>query len=253
MSRTSSVTVMAKTESLNVTSRLVYAHRPFFSWKVGDGRAVRGLDVRRAEVNVELWPNRLAQLDRSMEEVARRRVRNERGVMKALGADADDHLLALVPGELWALPENRAVERKRLIAEHDADVGVRMLDPPFDEVHRRGSDEAADERVRGPRVDLLGRRKLLQASAAHDRDPVAQRHRLDLVVCDVDRRRAQPPLEPTYLGARVDPKLRVEIRQWFVHQEDRRLAHDRAAHRNPLALPTGQGSLLAVEQIGELE
>ena len=42
---------------------------------------------------------------------------------------------------------------------------------------------------------------------------------------------------PRDLGAHLDPELRVEVRQRLVHQERLRLAHDRAAHRHPLALP----------------
>ena len=43
-----------------------------------------------------------------------------------------------------------------------------------------------DEHVQRPVVELLGRGDLLQLALAHDRDAVAHRHRLDLVVRDVD-------------------------------------------------------------------
>src|SRR2546422_5341187 len=108
-----------------------------------------------AEVNEQLGPERLAQLDGSMEQNVRSLRPNEGGVVDALRPDADDDLLVVVLAEQGSLLEDRGVERKSLIAEQDADVAVRALDRPFEQVHRGRSDEAADERVRGPRVDLL--------------------------------------------------------------------------------------------------
>src|SRR5207244_2418312 len=64
------------------------------------------------------------------------------------------------------------------------------------EAHRRRADEAGHEAVRGPLVDLLGRADLLEPALVHHRDPVAHRHRLDLVVGDVDGRGADLLLEP---------------------------------------------------------
>ena len=50
--------------------------------------------------------------------------------------------------------------------------------------------ERRDEEVRRLPVERLRRVDLLDPAGPHHRDPVAQRHRLDLVVRDVDRRRA---------------------------------------------------------------
>ena len=55
------------------------------------------------------------------------------------------------------------------------------------EVHRRRADEAGDEEVGRIVVDLARRVDLLDDALVHDRDAVGQRHRLDLVVGDVDR------------------------------------------------------------------
>ena len=68
------------------------------------------------------------------------------------------------------------------------------------------------------------------------RDALAERHRLDLVVRDVDRRDAEPRVQLRERGAHLDAELRVEVRERLVHQERLRLAHDRAAHRDALAL-----------------
>ena len=45
-------------------------------------------------------------------------------------------------------------------------------------------------------IQRLGRVDLLQLSLADDRDPVAHRHRLGLVVGHVDRRDAEVVLDP---------------------------------------------------------
>jgi hypothetical protein len=87
----------------------------------------------------------------------------------------------------------------------------------------------------------------------HHGDPVPHRHRLDLVVRDVDRRRFQAALQSQDLGARLDAQLRVEVRERFVHEERRGLADDRPAERNALTLTSGEGARLAIEQALEVE
>ena len=47
--------------------------------------------------------------------------------------------------------------------------------------------------------------------------------------------------------------LRVEVGQRLVEQEDLRLAHQRAAHRDALALAAGELARLAVEQMIDLQ
>ena len=57
-----------------------------------------------------------------------------------------------------------------------------------EEVHRGRADEAGDERVRRPLVEHARRVALLQPPVSQHRDAVAERHRLGLVVRDVDGR-----------------------------------------------------------------
>ncbi len=115
------------------------------------------------------------------------------------------------------------------------------------------ADEAGDEQVERPVVELLRAVDLLQLALAHDRDAVAHRERLDLVVRHVDRRHAEVVLELGDLGARLDAQLRVEVRERLVHQEGLRVAHDRAAHGDALALAARERARLAVEQRLEVE
>ena len=98
-------------------------------------------------------------------------------------------------------------------------------------------------------VESLRHVDLLESTSVHDRDPVAHRHRLGLVVRDVESRRLQTLVQRREVGAHLDAQLRVEVRQRLVHQEGVRLTHDRPAHRNPLALSARKLSRLPLEQV----
>ena len=124
---------------------------------------------------------------------------------------------------------------------------VRRLEGRLDQVHGRAADEAADEEVDGSVVELLRRRDLLQLPLAHDGDAIAHRHRLDLVVRDVDRRDAEVVLDARDLRARLHAQLRVEVRERLVHEESLRAPHDRAPHGDALALTAGQRARLSLQ------
>ncbi len=107
---------------------------------------------------------------------------------------------------------------------------------PVQQVHRRRPDEARHEHVRGPVVDLQRRSDLFDVARLHDDDLVGHGHRLDLVVGDVDRGGREPLVQFADFGAHLHPQLGIEVRQGFVEQEHRRVAHDGAAHRDALPL-----------------
>src|SRR2546427_12354096 len=67
--------------------------------------------LRRTEVNEQLRPEGLAQLDVSVEQAVRRRFRNKCGVVDALRTDADDHPLVLVLVEQGSVLEHRGRSR----------------------------------------------------------------------------------------------------------------------------------------------
>ena len=108
-------------------------------------------------------------------------------------------------------------------------------------------------RLTGRSYSSCGVVHLLQLALAHDGDAVAHRHRLDLVVRDVDRRHAEVVLQPRDLRAHLHAQLGVEVGERLVHQEGLRLAHDRAAHRHALALAAREVARLAIEQRLEVE
>ena len=166
------------------------------------------------------------------------------GVLEVLGPQAGDQQpLVLRLGGLVLGDRDRAERQLDLVALHRGG----------QEVHRRGADEARDEQVGGVLVELARGRVLLEHPALEHRDPVAQRHRLGLVVGDVDRGDAQPLLQPRDLRAHLPAELGVEVRQRLVEEERLRLTDDRAAHRHALALTAGQVARLALEVLVELE
>ena len=81
---------------------------------------------------------------------------------------------------------------------------LRRRRPPA-QVHRRRPDEARDEQVGRLVEELVRRVVLLQRPVAQHRDAVAQRHRLDLVVGDVDRGHPEPSCSRADLGPHLRP------------------------------------------------
>ena len=114
------------------------------------------------------------------------------------------------------------------------------VDAPLEQVHLRAPDERRHERVDRAEVDSSVVPDLLDDAVAEDDDAVRHRHRLDLVVGDVQRRAADASMELQQLGAHLDPQERVEVRERLVHEERDRMADDRPTERDPLALPARQ-------------
>ena len=79
------------------------------------------------------------------------------------------------------------------------------------------------------------------------------RHGLDLVVGDVDHRRAQLLVQPRQLDAHVHAQRGVQVGQRLVEQEDLGLAHDGAADGHALALAARQFLRVAAQQLGDAQ
>ncbi len=191
-----------------------------------------------AQVDEHLVADRLDALDERLE----RRLAAAR--LQVLRADADHHLAPQ--------PFRRhrgTAERDPLALAHvqlEPPVG-RSLQPSPERVHGRAAEEAGDEQVGRPLVQRHRRVDLLDHPVVEHHDALPQGHRLDLVVGDVDHRRAQLAVQLRDLGAHRVAQLGIEVGQGLVQQEHRRLAHQRAPQRHALALAAGHRPRQLVE------
>ena len=112
---------------------------------------------------------------------------------------------------------------------------------------------SATNRLAGRLYTSNGRADLLDDAAIEHHQPVAERHRLDLVVGDEDAGGLQPALQLADLVAHLHAQLGVEVGERLVEEEGLGLAHDGPAHGDPLALAAGELAGLAVEQLREPE
>ena len=166
-----------------------------------------------------------------------------------LGADAE---LDLLPGMRSVDP--RIVGKRKPDALRLEDRAAGIGDPADAKIHGRRADEAGDEAVGRPVVDVVRRVELLDDAGMHDGDAVGERQRLDLVVGDVDHRRlAEPLMQALQLDAKLGAELGVEVRQRLVEEEDVDVAHQRAADRDALALAAGKLRRPALQQRLDLQ
>ena len=102
-------------------------------------------------------------------------------------------------------------------------------------------------------VQAVGLVDLLEHAVAEHGDPLAEGHRLHLVVRHEDRRRFQPLVQARELRPHLHAELRVEVRERLVHEERHGLADDRPAHRDPLPLAAGEVARPLPQHVGEPE
>ena len=174
-----------------------------------DSQLRHGRHAAQREGDVGARAGRLHQLDR------RRRGAGGPGRLLPLArrhmlrAQAEDDRAAV--GQAVARRAGRA--RLRAVADLDrpAAAGLRQL--RRDEVHLRRAEEAGDEAGRRPLEQVERRALLLDPAVAQQHDAVGQRHRLDLVVGDVDHGLAQLLVQALDLAAHLVAQLGVEVAQ----------------------------------------
>jgi len=124
---------------------------------------------------------------------------------------------------------------------------------PFQQVHRGRAHEIRDEQVRRRVVDLARATHLLHLAVFQHGDAGRQGHGLDLVMGDIDRRRAGLLVQALDLDPHVDPELGVEVRERLIEEKYARLAHQSAAHGDALALAAGELTGAPIEQMLDLQ
>ena len=105
----------------------------------------------------------------------------------------------------------------------------------------------ATKRFVGVAVELQRRADLLDHTGIQHDDLVGHRHRLDLVVGDVDHRGAEFVMQFGDLEAHRAAECGVEVRERLVEQEGGWLADDGAADGDALALAAGELAGAALE------
>ena len=94
---------------------------------------------------------------------------------------------------------------------------------------------------------------MLDRAVTEDDDCVGHRHGFDLVMSDVNHRRAEPPVQSSNLAAHLDPQLGVEIRERFIEKKRLGLLYNCTTDGDPLALTARQLRRLAIEKMGDLQ
>src|SRR5215207_6135262 len=102
-------------------------------------------------------------------------------------------------------------------------------------------------------IKLQRRAGLFDPSVTQQHDAVGKRHRLDLVVGDIDHRGAKLLMQALDLAPHLIAQLRVEIAERLVKKENSRIAHDGAADRDTLALPSRKLPRITIEQLFNIE
>ncbi|ELY39605.1 phenol hydroxylase [Natronorubrum tibetense GA33] len=145
----------------------------------------------------------------------------------------------------------REVELEPVTGTEQPDPIARPFDIDIDEVHRRRADEAADESVDRVLVDVRRRTGLLEDTVVEDDHPIAHRHRLLLIVRDVDGGDPEFVLNALDLRAHLRPEARVEVGKRLVEEEEIRLANDRPPERDALFLPARKLVGFVLEQVSD--
>src|SRR2546425_1949049 len=107
-------------------------------------------------------------------------------------------------------PKCRACELRQLQGQVIRSEGYLVsvqLQFTLDQVHRRAANETRNERISRSGVNLVGGAELLHSPPADDRDSVAHRHSLGLIVGNVDRRNLKLLLQPLELCSHVKSKV----------------------------------------------
>ena len=104
------------------------------------------------------------------------------------------------------------------------------------QVDLRHAQSLRDIDAVGLLVHVAGRTQLKKLPTVEDANSRRHRHGLDLVVGNIENRRAQLHLDSLQFDTQIGAKFRVERRQRLVHEVDLRLADQRTTDRHTLHL-----------------
>ena len=87
-------------------------------------------------------------------------------------------------------------------------------------------------------IQLLRRPDLFDDAVIHDHDPISQGHGFHLVMRHINGGGIHRLMHLLDFSAHLHAQLRIQVGKRFVEQEHFGVAHNGAAHRHALALPT---------------
>src|SRR5580658_2348195 len=199
----------------------------------GRRRDAELLAVRQRYEIVALRAEIDAARDRAVRLVDRQSAAAIDGEIDVMEPDGDDRFLAVAEFAGAAAQHNAAAIDEPLgDAAPAQDVGA--------------AQEARDEFRARPLIDLFGRTQLLDAALVHHHDEVGRRHRLGLVVGDIERRIAIGVVKSADLEAHLLAQTGIEIGERLVEEQDLGLDHESAGERHALLLPAGDVGGIAI-------
>src|SRR3546814_732406 len=107
---------------------------------------------------------------------------------------------------------------------------------PMNQCYGRRTDKGSDKVVIGCMVNIEWPAAVLDNAVAHDQDLIGHGHCFDLVERDVYRGGTQALMQRFDFGPHLHTQLCIQVGQRLIEQENLRVAHNRAAHGNALAL-----------------
>jgi hypothetical protein len=127
--------------------------------------------------------------------------------------------------------------------------GAVRPEPHLKQVDRVRPDKGSDLARCRPVIKVARCPRLGDPAGHHHDNAVRHRHRLGLVMRDIDKGPPGPRLQGCKFRTHLHPQPRIEIRQRFVEQKDRRVAHQGAADRHALLLPARQSGGFAPQHV----
>src|ERR1700733_1784950 len=96
------------------------------------------------------------------------------------------------------------------------------------------TQERRNEAGARPLVEFCRRADLIDPAVVEDRDPVAQRQCLGLIVRHIEHGHVELLVKPRDLGLHLLAELAIQRAQWFVHQQQRRREYESPRERDAL-------------------
>ncbi|MGY4546710.1 hypothetical protein ACVMDO_002139 [Bradyrhizobium sp. USDA 4513] len=123
----------------------------------------------------------------------------------------------------------------------------------FREVNGRIAEQARDRDRCGLGIDIGRRRDLREPAVDQDRDAVGDRHRLAIVLGDVEHGGSAAPQQVRQLEPHLVAQLCVDIAQRIIQQQNIRIADQRPRQRRALLLSVRQFARRVTEHVLDLE